>query len=365
MSANEGVGSTLSPSPEGIRAVERYVHSYLAALQALVSALPEGYQNPPDEYDEATLGRAEIWPCSDGTVILIYRDPAHVGQINTHDPLMCQINQFLRNRIVSQYYSDDGVEYPYQVVLKVGNVATSGLTFSGNQVYDSGGRRTFRPGYQVGKIFGWGAALGKPSEDALQAFRNAYRTTNLIPDGARNLSSDEKRDLSKKRATELAECFSDILRSDIEEDVQKFLETHPELIYPEYIQMIPKFRLGSEYVVDFLFLVQGDLGLEHVFVEIESPKKGIFTKAGHVTSAFTQAEQQLVDWQRWIRSNHAYLRTKLPECYRARYHLIMGRSDDLSEGHREALVEKLSGTDRSFSTYDHLLEKFVRVSSRF
>lgn len=38
-------------------------------------------------------------------------------------------------------------------------------------------------------------------------------------------------------------------------------------------------------------------------VEIESPKKKVFTKAGDFSSEYNQARQQVADWVAWVENN--------------------------------------------------------------
>ncbi len=104
-----------------INALGQFVHSYLFALKALVSALPEGTDLTAED-NRATLGRAEIWPCSDGAVVLIYHDQQRAGEVTTHNVLTMSINEFMRDLRVSALYDDTGLKYPYEVVLRWHNI---------------------------------------------------------------------------------------------------------------------------------------------------------------------------------------------------------------------------------------------------
>ena len=94
-----------------------------------------------------------------------------------------------------------------------------------------------------------------------------------------------------------------------EAEVQSFLTTHPMLLCPVALDVIPQHRVGGEYVVDFVIRrPSGDYSL----VEIERPKHRLFTKAGRTAAALNRALKQLEDWLGWVRDNLSYARKNLP-----------------------------------------------------
>lgn len=143
--------------------------------------------------------------------------------------------------------------------------------------------------------------------------------------------------------------------------LQSFLKAHPELAYPDHIRCYPQFALGSEYVADFVFLVQGLQGQQYVFVEIQKATKKLFTKRGQFTAQFTQAADQLLNWERWIRRNHAYMRERIPDLKNPLFHLIIGRGHALTAEQREKLQDATAGTNKVYSTYDDLLLRFRQI----
>jgi len=66
-----------------------------------------------------------------------------------------------------------------------------------------------------------------------------------------------------------------------------------------------KVQLGAEYVADFVIETYDGL---YKLVEIEKPTDRLYLKNGDPSSALTHAEQQVLNWQRWIRQNIAYIR---------------------------------------------------------
>lgn len=171
--------------------------------------------------------------------------------------------------------------------------------------------------------------------------------------------------LTKERAESLLKDFRDRLsKAKKEKELQSYLASHPELLYPDFIVCHPKFSLGEDYVTDYVLLVQGYQGPEYVFVEIERPGKQIFTKAGQFAEAFTQAKNQLLDWENWLTKNHAYVSRKLPQLYKPQFHLVMGRKRNLTREQKEKIHSEFFGTVRRFSTYDDIGNRFKIIIER-
>ena len=73
--------------------------------------------------------------------------------------------------------------------------------------------------------------------------------------------------------------------ADKEEQLQKVLTKSPILLVQDLRGghgrwVIPKKKLGSEYVTDFLVGERHSFGFDWLAVELESPKSKMFTKAG-------------------------------------------------------------------------------------
>jgi len=146
-----------------------------------------------------------------------------------------------------------------------------------------------------------------------------------------------------------------------EEDIQLFLQKNPAILYPEFIRKYNKLRLADDYVTDFIFVNHGYFGEEHVFVEIESASKKIFTKGGVLSADYTQAKDQLLNWQIWIEKNQRFLSDKVGSVRVPIFHLIMGRSAELDEDRRWKLKKDSANSCIRFSTYDDILARFERT----
>ena len=108
-------------------------------------------------------------------------------------------------------------------------------------------------------------------------------------------------------------------QSPIRESVlQQYLRTHRILLEPSARTVYPKRRLGSEYVIDFLIEAYDG---SYKLVEIEKPTDRLYLNNGDPSSALTHAEQQVLDWQGWMRRNIAYIRSES--------HLMMNNPEGL------------------------------------
>ena len=95
-------------------------------------------------------------------------------------------------------------------------------------------------------------------------------------------------------------------QSPIRESIlQRYLEDYPILLDPSYRVVNSGVRLGAEYVADFVIETYDG---NYTLVEIEKPTDRLYLLNGDPSSALTHAEQQVLDWQGWIRQNIAYLR---------------------------------------------------------
>ena len=119
-----------------------------------------------------------------------------------------------------------------------------------------------------------------------------------------------------------------------EEDLQQVLQTHPSLLvhhlrggHGRYV--LPKVRLGSEHVTDFIIGDRASYGYEWILVELESPLAKMFNQNGDPSAALNHALQQIGTWRTWLARNLDY-------AMRARHESGLGLAD--IEGEAQGLV---------------------------
>lgn len=90
-----------------------------------------------------------------------------------------------------------------------------------------------------------------------------------------------------------------------EEDIQQFLQSKPFLLSLHLCGghgrwVIPKQKLGSEYVTDFMVGERSSAGFSWQAVELESPLVPMFTKSGDPSRYLNHAIKQIQDWRAWL-----------------------------------------------------------------
>jgi len=125
-----------------------------------------------------------------------------------------------------------------------------------------------------------------------------------------------------------------------EEDIHQFLASHRDIALHAFddgsvgLDIASKFRLGSEFVADFVLLGCRSYGypLHCVFVELESPRNRAFTKSGLPSAKLNQAIRQITDWQHWLREHSDEFNMSLPRS------LKQWHSDTIERDLRSAMM---------------------------
>ena len=349
------------------RVIREWARSYMHSLRALTTSLPGQYESKAP-LDTVAVGVAGIWPCKDGTVVLIYQSSSNDVEVVVKDRQDRTMSEFISDSEVAAFRDEEGNRSPVPFQLVGVNPPKQVIHFARGEIrVDSKGCTTaYRPRFERGIAVGQRARLPEPDEQALTDFTAVFVIRNVAGPGAVGLPLEEGRMLVAEKASTIVDEFTAILaNADKEEEVQRYLTEHPELIYADFIDCWPKFKLGDDFETDYVFLVQGPGGPQYVLVEIERPSKRIFTKKGHFTAEFTQAKDQLLYWETWVTRNHPYLSTKLRGLFKPGFHLVMGRDQGLPDGRRDKVTAEFYSTpSRVFSTYDDLAHRFRQLVSR-
>lgn len=148
--------------------------------------------------------------------------------------------------------------------------------------------------------------------------------------------------------------------SSSEEVCQRYLFKHPVLIDPLAKEIIPKQRLGSDYITDFVIRKYND---EYVLVEIEKPTTLIFNKSNDFTSYFSHALGQVLDFQEWVESNIAYANVHMPSISSPSGILIIGMMSNLTE-HQKKKLRRFNINNQGkvrVMTFDEVLENSIKL----
>ncbi|MEK7281476.1 MAG: Shedu anti-phage system protein SduA domain-containing protein [Chloroflexota bacterium] len=115
------------------------------------------------------------------------------------------------------------------------------------------------------------------------------------------------------------EAFTSLIRTAAtEEELHKFIKQNRYLltrkIHPAHHGQfcISKAKFGSQYIADFLIAGLDSAGLWWYGVELESPRKRMFTQNGDPTKELSHAIRQIEDWRGWLRQNIQYAQESYP-----------------------------------------------------
>lgn len=195
--------------------------------------------------------------------------------------------------------------------------------------------------------------------DTIISFLNYQRIpkADLDINGIKNEIFSLLRDSTLQINGRVIENFRELVLNDelIEEKYQIFLNKHPVLIDPLAKEIIPKHKLGNDYITDFVIKKLND---EYILVEIEKPRDKIFKQDNDFSMQFIHAIGQVIDFQEWIESNIAYANTKLPNISSPVGIVIMGRSNDMNERQKKKLKRFIINMNNRLKvyTYDDVLE---------
>lgn len=318
-----------------------------AKMLELISSMPA----------ELSIGSIEFWACKDGFLILIENTINHVFKIERKgdfegmmtekfDSITSDIFKFY-DPITTLHVQGFTVSFGPQVESKfIENLYVF-------LIQDSENRKMY-PKYSKVMFMGRKYIENghfKPVESASDDILKAMSVMNLK---------------SKGRAEKLVDDYKNLLNNaKSEEEVQKFLNENPVLILPNYEEVMIKPTLSDQYIPDYAFATRRNGRLHWTFVEIENPDKRIFTKQGQFTAQFTQAKNQLLQWDSFISQNILFLKEKFHDLNRPSFYLIYGRNDELDSDNKSIIESEFaSNVNRKFSTFDDLALDFKTLLMR-
>jgi hypothetical protein len=136
----------------------------------------------------------------------------------------------------------------------------------------------------------------------------------------------------------------------------------------ERVGIFAEVPLGEEFRIDFAVLHADSDGARWTFIELESPRAPLFTKAGNPSQALVHGLRQIDDWNGFIKDNESYVKKRFARWHEAAgvrgpvdswrspdFLVVIGREQNLTQ---EARRRKASMNDvnprRQIATYDRL-----------
>jgi hypothetical protein len=154
-----------------------------------------------------------------------------------------------------------------------------------------------------------------------------------------------------------------------EADMQRYLEANPYLLIQHLggghgRWVIPRKRLGSEHVPDFVIGDRHSFGFEWQVVEIESPSAKMFNKSGAPSKALNHAIRQITDWRSWLKRNQDYASRRreanglglVDIDGSVKGYIIIGRRHTIDPSTNERRRQLCSDLNIDIHSYDWLIE---------
>ncbi len=153
-----------------------------------------------------------------------------------------------------------------------------------------------------------------------------------------------------------------------EEKLQIFLRQNPFLLKPSS-ELIPKQKLGEDFVTDFVLLNILDQGPCYTLVELEKSSYPILTKEGVLTTYLSHAIKQTRDWDIWLEQNKAYLQNKLAGFESPEYLIVIGRTHEMNDNDK-AYIRSYNREYKKLRivSYDDIIaqtEEFIQSAKKY
>ncbi|WP_066839547.1 Shedu anti-phage system protein SduA domain-containing protein [Rufibacter ruber] len=305
-------------------------------VDKLLHVLPELEDKIEIEYPENISSR--IFGCIDGVILIRYKDYKEKNNVEVMF-FNITVNDLLKSLAIPIENGEVIIDMSmFREWNKIYNSTINGVKFEFLEIGD------FK--YEN---------ISQKWEDTLTDFKMFLLGNNL--NFTSKTSGNPTKDLIKELKQKALDFLSLLNNASAEEEIQKFLKNNPFLLQP-YSQVIPKQKLGEDFITDFVLVNILDQGYTYTFVEIEKASMPIFTKNSEFSSEFKHAEKQTFDWDIWLERNKSYLEKKLIGLETPKFLIIAGRSTNLNDNQKALLrAWNRRNSTADFYTYDDLLTK--------
>lgn len=170
-----------------------------------------------------------------------------------------------------------------------------------------------------------------------------------------------------------------------ENDIQRLLEEKTELISTPFLlnhhlhfnSIISKFKISDGLISDFAFLTKSSDFWNLVLIELEDPKKRIFTSSNEQIkfhSDFNHAMDQIIEWKGYIEQYSEEIKRRIDPIriplndrpIRFKYVLIYGRNSEKENDHRRSrMFAQKTNDDIRVMTFDSLISEYTLANYRY
>lgn len=126
------------------------------------------------------------------------------------------------------------------------------------------------------------------------------------------ISNSKEEPNRSSQASESSSDFATVLQNLDENKVQEYLTSNSHVVLAAFgsqwavNECIPKFQLGTDYVIDFVVITGQSFHYDIALVKLESPFDPPFTQEGRRNQRLNTALEEVNDWFSWIHENEDY-----------------------------------------------------------
>jgi len=293
-----------------------------------------------------------VWALKDGVAFVRYHSPGKTGRVD-----------FRSMDMTLEKWGNEGLIVP----TSRGEISLARAGFMkglGSVTLNNCGINDIHiPYVEITHAFYDQGQMPSPVERAIIDFQLAFLGIQLREQKSAPSQAETRADTITK-LKEISSNFEALLNdAEKEEDLQKFLKENPMVLHPT-AEVIPKKKLGEDFITDFVLVTPSDQGATYTLVEIEKSSHPVLVKDNSLSSQTNHAIKQTRDWDVWLEQNKAYLQNRLPGFETPKYMVVIGRGTTLDTTAKAYLRSyNRDWKNIELLTFDDVLVRFNGVIS--
>lgn len=298
-----------------------------------------------------------VWGLTDGVVFIRYYSPGKKGEVEFRT-LDISINQWGQEGLIVRLPEGDISLTQKDLMHGVGNITIRDAHFiSGVDL-----KEYFISYVEFNYVYYGSSYFPSPVERAMLHFQGCFLNLHKKQNQEKKVNQPIVTDSIFPYLEKVSSEFATLLEaSKKEEELQVFLKKHPIVLHPT-AELIPKKKLGEDFITDFVLVSPSDQGATYTLVEIEKASHPILVKDNSLSRQTNHAIKQTRDWDVWLEKNKAYLQTKLPNFESPQYLVIIGRGNILDDNAKAYLRSyNRDWKNIELLTYDDVLVRFKAI----
>jgi hypothetical protein len=293
-----------------------------------------------------------VWALKDGVAFVRYHSPGKTGVVDFRSMNM-SLEQWGNEGLIVPTSKGEISLARARFMRGLGSVRLKDFTINDIHI----------PYVEITHAFYNQGQIPSPVERAIINFQLAFLGIQLREQKSVPAQTETSADTIKKLETISLKFEALLDNAESEEDLQIFLKENPMVLHPT-AEVIPKKKLGEDFITDFVLVTPSDQGATYTLVELKKSSHPVLVKDYSLSSQTNHAIKQTRDWDIWIEKNKAYLQNKLPGFETPKYMVVIGRGISLDATAKTYLRSyNRDWKNIELLTYDDVLVRFNGVIS--